>query len=136
MTYEDFVKESIRNYMSERFFLEGNNKDYFFGKSLWNDHLTVFYNDLGDRTSLLERAVNQAVNNSLTQLGREVGHGYTYNGTDLSVSAFNIPVKFYYYGETVGDNNFAINVIKVNALEEAIKREPERWNLYLKYRKD
>ena len=119
MTYEEFVKDCIRNYMSERFFLEGESKDYFFGKSIWNDYLTVFYNDLDDRTNVLEKVLNQAVNNSLSQLAKEVGRGYAYNGTDLAISAFNIPARFYYYGTNSNDNSLAVNVIKTNVLEEA-----------------
>lgn len=136
MTYEEFVKDCIRNYMSERFFLEGESKDYFFGKSIWNDYLTVFYNDLGERTSVLERVLNQATNNSLSQLAKEIGQGGAYYGTDLAISAFNIPARIHYYGTNSNDNSLAVNVIKTNVLEEAIKKEPERWELYLKSRKD
>ena len=39
------------------------------------------------------------------------------------------------YGNS-NDNSLAVNVIKTNVLEEAIKKEPERWELYLKSRKD
>ena len=40
--FDRFAMEYIRKELSERFYLEGKNKDYYFGKSPLNKGLTVF----------------------------------------------------------------------------------------------
>lgn len=42
---EEFAMNYIRYNLSEMFFLEGKNRDYYFGKSPLNKGLTVFYNN-------------------------------------------------------------------------------------------
>ena len=42
--FDRFAMEYIRKELSEQFYLEGKNKDYYFGKSPLNKGLTVFCN--------------------------------------------------------------------------------------------
>lgn len=93
MTYEDYVKESIRNYMSDLFYLEGKGEDYFFGKSIWNDDLTLFYNDLGDRTMRLQSSADTAAEYAVRDLLKEVGIYANTKIVDLSRSVLNISAK-------------------------------------------
>ena len=120
MTYEDFIKESIRNYMSDLFYIEGKDSDYFFGKSIWNDDLTLFYNDLDDRTSLLKSAIENAVDCASRDLLKEIDVYYSSKIVDLSRSAFNVYAKSRRYFDEEEKFLFGINVMKVGDLEKAI----------------
>lgn len=133
---DDILKEYIQDYMTEMFYLEGENKEYYFGISKLNDELTVFYNDIGDGTKNLESSVRSAIWKGIDRFARDYKFG-TAGGEDinLSASAFNIPVYSVIKHLTNNDGDMysiQINYMKTGVLEDAIKNNPERWALYEK----
>ena len=132
MTFDEYMKKHIREYMTNRFYLEGEKKDYYFGKRPLNDHLTVFFNSKD-----CWHVVQQAVSDSHLQMLRENNMRWkAENKVDLSQSAFHIPVisaEFVDVDEDSDDEyTFYINYMQTGVLEEAIQKEPERWELYQK----
>ncbi len=130
---DEIIKGYIQEYMSEMFYLEGKNKDYYFGISKLNDELTVFYNDIGDSTENLVKSIINAINGGLDKFAREYGLGTAGGYTkDLSISALNIPA--YIVGKYLMKDGkkytFQINFMKTDVLEDAIKNNPERWAQY------
>lgn len=132
MTFDEYMKKHIREYMTDRFYLEGEKKDYYFGKSPLNDHLTVFYNSPDCRS-----VIGNAVSKSHDQMLRE-NNMYWKGGNkvDLSSSAFHIFVVAEEFIDVDKDSDdeyaFYINHMQSGVLEEAIQKEPERWELYQK----
>ena len=51
MNIDEIIKENIQNYMTKQFYMEGKDRDYYFGKSELNENLTVFYNNIGSEKS-------------------------------------------------------------------------------------
>ena len=132
----DIIKQYIRNYMTEKFFLEGENKDYYFGKSLLNDDLTVFYNDMGDITSTLRSSISQAIEYGFDELTAHNLMRWSSQKKDLSCSAFCIPVfsKSATFKDSDGNVYYCnVNYMKTGVLEKAIEENPERWELYKRY---
>ena len=136
----DIVKEYIRNYMTEKFFLEGENKDYYFGKSLLNDDLTVFYNDMGDITSTLRSSIGQAIDRGFIEIKSEYNlSSFNYPEKDFTCSALCIPVftKSVRFKDSDGNVYYCqINYMKTGVLEKAIEENPERWELYKRYQEN
>lgn len=136
----DIIRENIQNYMTERFYIEGKDKDYYFGKSELNDDLTVFYNNMENEeaTHCLGKTVREAVYNGFIKFQNEYGlMCMKSDNFSLSSSAFMIPVYSYKsYWSNDDDENYdcQINWMPTGILELAIKNNPERWNLYKKYR--
>jgi len=42
---KDSFQSSIRTYLSQKFYLEGEQKDYYFGQSIIGGTFTIFYNN-------------------------------------------------------------------------------------------
>ena len=135
----DIIKDYIKEHMTEMFYIEGKNKDYYFGKSQLNDELTVFYNDIGEITENLKDAVATSVSKGFDDFIREYGFGRSGIETiDLSKSAFNVPVysRIAIFTKDGDSYKCQINYMQSGVLEEAIKKNPERWKLYEKYKKE
>lgn len=132
---DEIFKEYIQDYMTEMFYLEGENKDYYFGISKLNDGLTVFFNDIGNGTKNLENSVARAIEDGFNKFAREYNFG-TAGGysKDLSLSALNIPAYSVakYFMKDGNKFTIQINFMKTGVLEAAIKNNPERWTLYEK----
>lgn len=135
----DLVKDYIKEYMTEMFYLEGKDKDYYFGKSKLNDELTVFYNDIGEATSNLKFTVKRAIEKGLHKFQEDYGFNRLDSEIiDFSSSAFCIPVysEIVYWYKDDDKYRCQINYMQAGVLEEAIKKNPERWELYEKYKKE
>ncbi len=146
MNIEEVIKENIRKCMTEQFYIEGQDKDYYFGKSELNDNLTVFYNNIESEKAVqcLENAVCNSIQTAFRMVD-EKKYGLRHHSNthfSLSSSAFMIPMGYFgsrwwdidgRYGneEIIG---YQINYMPSGALDEAIKNNPERWALYKKYR--
>ena len=134
MTFEEYMIEGIRQYMMERFFIEGENEDFYFGKSLLNDYTTVFYNP--DICSHHE--IYNCIDKVFKNLCRDNDLVYyDSESLDLGNSAFRIKAscnKYIYYYRNDEDSKyvFGINYMAKGVLEEAIKKNPKRWELYKK----
>lgn len=133
----ELFKEQIRIYLSKKFYLEGQQKDYYFGKSLIDDDFSVFYNV--DMSSAVENAIGYAYGHVWRKYENMFFTGDTSAGylfVNLSNSAFRIPVKstdvLWYRGEE--EYHFRIGYMPTGVLENAIKENPERWEMYLKYK--
>ena len=133
----ELFKEQIRIYLSKKFYLEGQQKDYYFGKSLIGDDFTVFYNV--DMSSAVDNAIKHAYGHVWKKYENMFFTGSALAGylfVNLSNSAFHIPVKstdvLWYRNED--EYHFRIGYMPTGVLENAIKENPERWEMYLKYK--
>lgn len=144
----NIIKENIQNCMAEQFYIEGKDKDYYFGKSELNDNLTVFYNNIGSEkvVQCLKNAVSHSIQKGFEMI-TERKYGLRCKSmvsSDLSFSAFMIPmgiIKCYWFDMGMDYNHedetiveCQINYMPSGVLEEAIKNNPERWDVYKKYR--
>lgn len=145
MNIEEVIKENIRKCMTEQFYIEGQDKDYYFGKSELNDNLTVFYNNIGSEKAVkcLEEVVRHSIAKGFQMLEERKRVSKYRNCTNfsLSCSAFMIPMGYlegsWWNNDEDDDEMFErrqINYMPSGALDEAIKNNPERWALYKKYR--
>ena len=133
----ELFKEQIRVYLSRKFYLEGQQKDYYFGKSLIDDDFSVFYNV--DMRFVIKDAIGYAYDQVWGQYEDAFFTGFRTPGylfVDLSNSAFKIPVfscdRLWYRDED--EYHFRIGYMPTGVLEDAIKENPERWEMYLKYK--
>lgn len=134
MTFEEYMIEGIRKYMAERFFIEGENEDFYFGKSLLNDYTTVFYNPDICSHSEIFHCIKKVYDDLCWN--NNIGT-YDLESLDLSGSAFRIHAscrKYIYYNKNDEASKyvFGINYMEKGVLEEAIKKNPKRWELYKK----
>jgi len=129
------IKKTIIAYMSDRFYIEGEEKDYYFGKSILNDGLTIFYND----TYGVEYNLSGVLFSRLADLLYKnfLNYGFiVVNRIDLKETAFNIPVKtaelLVRPRDDEGPTYFSIqlNLMPPKVLEDAIEKNHERWELY------
>ena len=132
----ELFKEQIRGYLSRKFYLEGQQKDYYFGKSLIDDDFSVFCNN----TNTL-RIIKEAIDYAYTRVWKMYENSFfTSYGPgkriDLSRSAFEIHVysedRLWYRNED--EYHFRIGYMLTGVLEDAIKENSERWEMYLKYK--
>lgn len=137
-TISDVMIEYIRDFMSEKFYMEGEDKDYYFGKSELNDELTLFYNDIGKATEFLSVSVEEAIKHGILRIEKEysLNVGKLPQHIDYSTSAFAIPVYSKIIRWKPMDeseyNYWQINYMQSGVLEKAIKDNPERWEFYKK----
>ena len=132
----ELFKGSIRIYLSRKFYLEGQQKDYYFGKSLIDDDFSVFCND-PNILSIIGEAIDYAYGRVWKMFENSFFTKYGPGGSiDLYRSAFNIRVyskdRLWYRGEE--EYPFRIGYMPTGVLENAIKENPERWEMYLKYK--
>jgi len=131
---DEFFKEKITSYMEDIFYLQGENKDYYFGKSPLNDALTVFSN-VGI-CDVLRQAINRAYDDFTAKYNLSK---YSDCVVNLKDSAFKIDArtttfKYQKYYDAPQILTYTINCMEKGVLEEAIRENPERWNLYLRKR--
>ena len=120
----ELFKESIRIYLSRKFYLEGQQKDYYFGKSLIGDDFSVFCND-PNILSIIGEAIDYAYDRVWKMFENSFFTEYGPGGRiDLYRSAFNIHVY----------SKDRLWYMPAGVLENAIKENPERWEMYLKYK--
>ena len=134
-TFEDKFKSFIRSYLSKKFYLEGKQKDYYFGESIIGGLFVIFYNK-GNMRSVCRQAIEYAYG--------QVWDSYELNRksttscypVDLGDSAFNIPVYSDDRCWTLDDNKYYFRIFYMppDVLENAIIENPERWELYQKYK--
>ena len=131
-------KEFIREYMSERFYVEGEDKDYYFGECPLNEYLTVFYNPEICKCNEIVSGLKSVHFYDIAQFeNRRMFDAHAVCVLDLSSSAFRIEGGTFRLDVSVdGDTgperaHFRyLNVLPKGALEDRIKNEPERWALY------
>ena len=137
--FDRFAMEYIRKGLSEQFYLEGKNKDYYFGKSPLNKGLTVFYNKERVESRIwyiVDGLKQEALKNCF--FGKDFENIHGTSCWNLSEAGLNVSSGRRYtcnYRNRVDKDmklSFIINVLEPNVLEKAIQREPERWALYQK----
>lgn len=135
-------KEFIREYMSERFYVEGEDKDYYFGECPLNEYLTVFYNPEICKCSAIISGLKSAHFRDIAQFEtRRICYADYRSVLELSSSAFRIEGGTVQLNVSVDGGMGSerahfryVNVLPKGALEDRIKNEPERWALYEKWR--
>ena len=135
-------KNLMREYMSERFYVEGEDKDYYFGECPLNEYLTVFYNPEICKCNEIVSGLKSAHVRDIAQFEtRRIRYADYQSVLDLSSSAFRIAGGTFRLDVSVdGDTGSErahfryVNVLPKGALEDRIKNEPERWALYEKWR--
>lgn len=136
--FEDKFKFLIRSYLSRKFYLEGEQKDYYFGESIIGGLFTVFYNNNNIN-------MKYVCKNAIDYAYEEVWKPYYEQGrasseecypVDLGDSAFNIPVYSNDRHWIIDDNDYYFRIFYMppDVLENAIRKNPERWELYQKYK--
>lgn len=138
--FDEFAMEYIREKLSEMFFLEGKNRDYYFGKSPLNKGLTVFYNNshVGESIcGVVKGIAPEFWKTNLKHSNFEVNNttSWSLQKTGFNLSGVRYTCYFYQRYDDMRQHqclSYNINVLEPNVLEEAIEREPERWALYQK----
>ena len=137
MNIDEIIKENIQNYMTKQFYMEGKDRDYYFGKSELNENLTVFYNNIGSEKA--NQCLEETLRDSIKQVSNADREGLRFRKCrvySLNSSALMIPVycfEFDWWNDRAKYDElieYKINCMPVGVLEEAIKNNPKRWAHY------
>lgn len=126
MTLQDYFKCRFEYEMKKMCYMNG--KDYYFGKTEWNNNETLFFNPATPNITSAIYSANMLIAKNLFSDDRCPYANHFTN--DKIPNAFGIFVEILKCPEY----EIVLNIMKMNELEEKIKAEPDRWKFYQEHK--
>ena len=125
---DEAVKKHLKEHLSDYLYFEG--KDYYFrSQNPLNNNLTIY------TKSVPFRLIKENVWRSLHDVFKDDYHLSDYGEINLQSSVFHIPVLLRSIEICKGlikQGFYEYSIMEPNVLEEAIKKDPERWEMFKK----